>query len=77
MNDPTFLAKIGEKMGDVAPPAAAAAPDEPEEIEINNILDAVRWVLGVPVPLLCLCLCCAVPLFGWQLGWHAGGQHGL
>lgn len=48
MNDPTFLAKIGEKMGDVpgmapggAGGAAAAAEEQPEP-EVNNILDAVR-----------------------------------
>lgn len=46
MNDPTFLAKIGEKLGDVPmtggqqeqPAAAAAAPPE-----INTILDAARY----------------------------------
>lgn len=40
MNDPGFLAKIGEKMGDVAPPIAAAAPAAP--IEVNDILDAAK-----------------------------------
>eukprot|EP00889_Picochlorum_renovo_P002154 jgi/Picre1/29184/NNA_004577.t1 len=46
MNDPTFLAKIGEKLGDVPmtgeqqeqPAAAAAAPPE-----INTILDAAQY----------------------------------
>lgn len=47
MNDPAFLAKIGEKMGDVVPggaaAAAAGAPPAEEEAEVNNILDAVRY----------------------------------
>lgn len=49
MNDPTFLAKIGEKLGDIpvspqgntAP--AQAAPAAPQEAEINTILDAARY----------------------------------
>ena len=47
MNDPTFLAKIGEKLGDVPTtggqqeqPAAAAAAAPPE---ITTILDAARY----------------------------------
>ncbi|KAL4451917.1 hypothetical protein ABPG75_007579 [Micractinium tetrahymenae] len=47
MNDPRFLAKIGEKMGDVDPsllggaPAAAAPPPPPPEV--NTILDAAKY----------------------------------
>jgi hypothetical protein len=53
MNDPTFLAKIGERMGDTLmppesdagppPPAvtAAAAPTEPPEI--RTVLDAAKY----------------------------------
>ncbi|KAL4420240.1 hypothetical protein ABPG77_011064 [Micractinium sp. CCAP 211/92] len=47
MNDPRFLAKIGEKMGDLdasmmgGAPAAAAAPPPPPEV--NNILDAAKY----------------------------------
>ncbi|KXZ50900.1 hypothetical protein GPECTOR_14g148 [Gonium pectorale] len=51
-NDPNFLAKLGEKLGDVAPGAgAAAAPPPaaampgaaPQEVEINNIRDAAKY----------------------------------
>lgn len=47
-NDPKTLAKIGERMGPVAAdtaaapqPQAAAAASMPE---INNLLDAAKWV---------------------------------
>ncbi|GAB4819379.1 hypothetical protein N2152v2_006425 [Parachlorella kessleri] len=47
MNDPAFLAKIGEKMGDVdaltGSGAAAAAPSPPQDVEIKSILDAVKY----------------------------------
>lgn len=55
-NDPEFLAKLGDKLGDVAPavgapaaavrppPAAAAAAAPTEAPEINNIRDAAKWV---------------------------------
>ena len=51
MTDPSFLAKIGEKMGDVdpdlleavgVPGAAAAAAPPPPPPEVNNILDAAK-----------------------------------
>lgn len=48
-NDPAFLAKIGEKIGDVAssgspasPAASAATPEVAPEPEINNIRDAAK-----------------------------------
>ena len=51
MNDPTFLSKIGEKVGDldaslggaggvVPPPTQAMA--EPPPVVVNNILDAAK-----------------------------------
>ncbi|GLC50215.1 hypothetical protein PLESTB_000355100 [Pleodorina starrii] len=49
-NDPKFLSKLGEKIGDVAPSAGAAAPAAsagpvaaPPEPEINNIRDAAKF----------------------------------
>ncbi|KAG2450834.1 hypothetical protein HYH02_004668 [Chlamydomonas schloesseri] len=55
-NDPEFLAKLGEKLGDVAPaaagapaaamrppPVAAAAAAPAEAPEINNIRDAAKY----------------------------------
>ena len=43
MNDPQFLAKIGEKMGDI-PEAAAPEPQAAlQPPEINTILDAARY----------------------------------
>ncbi|PNW70016.1 hypothetical protein CHLRE_17g702200v5 [Chlamydomonas reinhardtii] len=54
-NDPEFLAKLGDKLGDVAPavgapaaavrppPAAAAAAAPTEAPEINNIRDAAKY----------------------------------
>ena len=45
MNDPAFLSKIGEKLGDVptAAPQAAPAPAPAQEPEIRTILDAARY----------------------------------
>lgn len=54
-NDPAMLAKIGERLGDVNPAAAAAGPatapvGQPAASantpEINNLLDAAKCVLG-------------------------------
>lgn len=45
MNDPAFLAKIGEKMGDIEEVAGSQQPqvDTPDEPEILSILDAARY----------------------------------
>lgn len=44
MNDPAFLSKIGEKLGDVpAPQAPPQTPPPSQEPEINTILDAARY----------------------------------
>ena len=48
MNDPAFLAKIGEKMGDVLPTGQPKAPPAqgrpaPPPGGVTNILDAVRY----------------------------------
>ena len=48
MNDPAWLSKVGEKLGDVqVPPGGAAVvppagPDTPSAPEINNIMDAAK-----------------------------------
>ena len=48
MNDPAWLSKVGEKLGDVeVPPGGAAGvppagADTPSAPEINNIMDAAK-----------------------------------
>lgn len=44
MNDPTFLSKIGERLGDAIPGAASPAVDNAAPLaEITNILDAAKY----------------------------------
>lgn len=44
MNDPTFLSKVGEKLGDIPAPQGVASPEPPsKEADINTILDAARY----------------------------------
>lgn len=44
MNDQTVLQKLGQRMGDVAPSAsAAAAATPPAATEVNDLFDAARF----------------------------------
>jgi hypothetical protein len=43
-NDPKTLAKIGERLGDVSPAAAAVEQQTtPAPLEINNLRDAAKY----------------------------------
>jgi hypothetical protein len=58
MNDPQALQKLGSRMGDVnIAESAAATPTPPVMPEVNDLLDAARWVahqqLALPT-----CMCC-------------------